>query len=728
MAKGKNNQKTVARSASNTSTNKNETKRSKTRVVDKDQPKYSSSGSSSSEEDLNTSQASRPLSNTGSNKRHKGTGKDDMDIEYTISASSTKTIDRSNINAQPAQQTTVDQSAVNLIPIEVSETLPDTPNPATNNVAPETSNKEIGTQISNTSIHASHSATTTDDMNMPSNENYAAIAANNTYFKAASPIIDIIKEKETKKQCFARITDYCIDRYDSFYRVTRSGNNSDGIIIITVKDKEDHLAILNQSHDDLVIAPEKESPTFFNYDPKAILADQKLRSITVRDIPLFFTQDTITSRFKKFGIIQKIKLHTPHNAIYQIAHITYADQKAIETIGTQRWSIFLQGECIRIYPDTLTKEECSARNQYSVILRNLPSNTKAIDLASIYSETNAAAVNLPRHTKSYQTKPWAYLHFKTEEAMQAAMEMSCSFNDRILEWIPITKAKDLCIRCSSLSHKSQNCDATQSRGRSPTKKDVLSLYSRHNIKNSYTLNKDNKRSRSHPRNHSSSRSRSRSNSRSQSKSTQTNTSSSSTSANNKKQVTYADEQDASINASIHNPAHRQRSTSSSRRNKPDNTHQVITPNTNLNTLTPQNQDTIKQVQILLNDTVKQFSTLQLEFADWKSQISTINDRISRIEEHCNINYNKAPISSSSSTSQQARRYPQSRPSYPPSSNTNNTSPPTPDVTNVNSNRIEQFEGKLSVMNQQLHNITGVLNQLLSPPAGLPQPHTSSPPK
>src|ERR1043165_1870171 len=71
----------------------------------------------------------------------------------------------------------------------------------------------------------------------------------------------------------------------------------------------------------------------------------------------------------------------------------------------------------------------------------------------IYSEINAVSIGLPRYTKSYQTKPWAYIAFKSEEAMQAAMEISCSFNGRNLIWTTPDLAKNLCIRCSSPDHK-----------------------------------------------------------------------------------------------------------------------------------------------------------------------------------------------------------------------------------------------------------------------------------
>src|SRR4051794_10791624 len=161
----------------------------------------------------------------------------------------------------------------------------------------------------------------------------AAIVANSSYYKAAAPIADLIKDKETKKQCLGRIADYCIDRYESFYRVTRIENNKKGLVVILVKDEKDIKELTESTHEDLFVNKEADIPQFFSYDPKAILAERKLRTVVVRDIPAFLDQDTLETRFKKYGLIEKIKLHTPHNSIYQMAEITYTDPDVVERIS-----------------------------------------------------------------------------------------------------------------------------------------------------------------------------------------------------------------------------------------------------------------------------------------------------------------------------------------------------------------------------------------------------------
>src|ERR1043166_2588456 len=271
---------------------------------------------------------------------------------------------------------------------------------------------------------------------------------------------------------------------------------------------------------------------------------------------MFITKENIDARFKKFSLIDSIRLHVPHNAIFQIAEIIYEDAESIKSFYQGHWSLFVKGECVRIFPATMTNEERAARQQHTAILRNLPTNIHAIDLHSIYSEINAVSIGLPRYTKSYQTKPWAYIAFKSEEAMQAAMEISCSFNGRNLIWITPDLAKNLCIRCSSPDHKSKECDAQELRGRKRIPRDKQALYNRYNIPN----RSDNNRSRNNNNNNNRNiRDRSRSISRSCSRSRNRNNNKSSTPSSqndNKKKVTYADAAGSSLDQSVHSPNNR----------------------------------------------------------------------------------------------------------------------------------------------------------------------------
>src|ERR1043165_6397447 len=180
----------------------------------------------------------------------------------------------------------------------------------------------------NLDINASQHANIDNDVIM-NDDNSAAIIANSNCFKAAAPFADFLLKDETKKQCINRINNFGCNKFDSFFKAVRIGNNSSGKLVILVKDKNDHDSLLNNIFEELKPADNKDVPKFFNYDPRAILEDKKKRSLVVRDIPMFITKDNIDARFKKFGLIDSIRLYVPHNAIFQIAEIIYEDAESI---------------------------------------------------------------------------------------------------------------------------------------------------------------------------------------------------------------------------------------------------------------------------------------------------------------------------------------------------------------------------------------------------------------
>ena len=164
-------------------------------------------------------------------------------------------------------------------------------------------------------------------------------------------------------------------------------------------------------------------------------------------------------------------------------------------------------------PASFTKSQRDARFAYTAVLRNLPSNLDAMDLHNIYSDTNAAAIGLPRNLKSYNNKPWAYFSYRSEDAMNAAMEMSFHLKRGPLVWCSLDEVKTLCPRCSSPTHSAKNCDAFSSaRGRSVIPKSLVDNYEKFKPAGFRQLVRDSGQKK--PRTSSRSKSRSKSRSRS----------------------------------------------------------------------------------------------------------------------------------------------------------------------------------------------------------------------
>ena len=197
----------------------------------------------------------------------------------------------------------------------------------------------------------------------------------------AADFADVIRDNETKSSCKNCLRDYFIGKYEEFINLHLVGKAAVRQVVVLFSLNVTRNAAVAASHPDLKRDDTAMAPTFHSYDPAAINAAVKERSIIITDIPLFFAASDITTYFKKFGLIDDYKFSTPKGANFQKAVLTFQDANAVRTFGQGgRWSIFTQGHCLRVYPSTLTPEEQKNRLQYSAVLKNLPPNLKAIDL------------------------------------------------------------------------------------------------------------------------------------------------------------------------------------------------------------------------------------------------------------------------------------------------------------------------------------------------------------
>src|SRR3989337_2064639 len=138
------------------------------------------------------------------------------------------------------------------------------------------------------------------------------------------------------------------------------------------------------------------------------------------------------------------------------------------------------GECVRLYLASLTKAEHLARNAFTAVLRNIPRNIHASNFVRIIFNSAAMAIGIPRTVNNY-TKPWAYFNFKSESAMQAAMEIPPTLNGKQLIWDSIDNVKNFCPKCSSPDHRAKDCDTFKSRGRNFTPKALVAQYKKFGI-------------------------------------------------------------------------------------------------------------------------------------------------------------------------------------------------------------------------------------------------------
>ena len=98
---------------------------------------------------------------------------------------------------------------------------------------------------------------------------------------ATTPLFDIKKNRETKKQMINRLENFLLDKFSSLMKVTIKRQNSSQIVIVILLDTTQHQELLNTAFDDLKTAVGADTPTFYNYDPAAILAEERTRTLNI---------------------------------------------------------------------------------------------------------------------------------------------------------------------------------------------------------------------------------------------------------------------------------------------------------------------------------------------------------------------------------------------------------------------------------------------------------------
>src|SRR3954447_2241644 len=483
-------------------------------------------------------------------------------------------------------------------------------------------------------------------------DDVAALKGDQPLYRASTPFSDVIRDKESKEACKNRLREYFIETYnESFINVYLTGKQAVRklIVILGIEDALTHICA--DSHEHLKKDNDAMAPIFHSYDPLAIRIAQRERSITVTDIPLFFTEQDVISAFKKFGTLDSHKFRTPRGANFQKVELTFTDSSVHETFQ-RRHGIWTRGHFLRVYPATFNKEDQDARMEFTAVLKNLPPNINAIDLAQIFSETGASSIGLPRYTGSYKSKPWAYFSYSTQTSRDNAMDLTFSLKGRHLQWIFPSEVKTLCVRCASNEHKTKECNAFEERGRRTISKNVQNNYTRFKpvgyVKSPTPINKSREDSTFRSR----SRSRSRKSTNSKNNDEQKNNKNKDNNKDdqpspNKKTVTYAEQAASpSLQSSIHAPTSSTSSTKSS-----NLLSQIPTPtqdkgkgkgradNTNQSIIDQTARDAIAKVAKDLNAALQQLAKVQSEFTQMKNRFDSIDNKLDKIVSFCNITTN-----------------------------------------------------------------------------------------
>src|SRR2546423_10212880 len=199
---------------------------------------------------------------------------------------------------------------------------------------------------------------------------------------------------ETKKQYINRLENFLLDRFDSLAKVIIIKHKDTCLAIAILHNADQHKELINAVLDDLKVNVTSDAPIFHNFDLQAIHAMEQTRTIHVRNMPCRITKQNLETYFKRFGLIDIIRIRTPYNSIFQSAEIIYADSSSILPFQRSQWGVFIMGEAVRIYPANLTKDEHELCHQFTAVLHNFPRNTQNTNYMWLFSNLNAASMGI----------------------------------------------------------------------------------------------------------------------------------------------------------------------------------------------------------------------------------------------------------------------------------------------------------------------------------------------
>ncbi|CAB4430183.1 unnamed protein product [Rhizophagus irregularis] len=296
----------------------------------------------------------------------------------------------------------------------------------------------------------------------------------------ASP--EFVKKYPTNRVMIDAVNNLLLETYHSYTgRARMTGSNESKRLVIHFNLSKERDDCLSQQFADLA------DLRFFLHDPQQLRTDEDLRAIQVTDIPFFIKKDDVTALFKKYGNIQSCRLYSRANAKVQQARIVYDDAQSIAHFQDKQWAIYCYSTCLRITPCCLTLEQKKSRREFVAVLSQLPSNTKDVHLAPLIRELGAMAVNIPLSLNSYKPKKWAYVTFRSQQMMDAAMEQSVAFQGGMLQGRsrtrnPVAHLKE---RFNiGQGNKTSSTNHTRQRSRSHSKERSTSRHRNNSVNNS----------------------------------------------------------------------------------------------------------------------------------------------------------------------------------------------------------------------------------------------------
>src|SRR4051794_23548701 len=134
--------------------------------------------------------------------------------------------------------------------------------------------------------------------------------------RVAVPLTDVKKPNETKQQFIVRLEDFLLDRFDFLAKVIIIKHKNTRLAVAILHNSDQHKELVNSVLDNLKVEDASDAPIFHNFDSRAIQALEQTRTIHVRNISCRITKQNLETYFKKFGLIETIRIRVPYNSIF----------------------------------------------------------------------------------------------------------------------------------------------------------------------------------------------------------------------------------------------------------------------------------------------------------------------------------------------------------------------------------------------------------------------------
>jgi hypothetical protein len=205
-------------------------------------------------------------------------------------------------------------------------------------------------------------------------------------------------------------------------------------------------------------------PLFERIDPNQERQHDQGRSIELYGMPARVNMDLVKLATNKLGQVENVNIRGCSRGLKVTATVWFTDATPVEQMKQQQLQHITVGNDLvrlrRVGDQTIQWEL-----QYTGKLHGLPRDTTPLNLFSMLKSVKVDFVEIPRYYVNNHTqvryRQEAFVYFKSEEDMMAAMVRSFKIDKHELMWMG-TKDKR-CYTCHETSHGSAKCPTAGAR-------------------------------------------------------------------------------------------------------------------------------------------------------------------------------------------------------------------------------------------------------------------------